>query len=385
LGGKEKTQLLRRLAILLFVALLTLSGSAIAYDPVIATYTWDAATPNYNPSATIYSGTIDLTALVISDFLGVAVDQPNASAYGDSGTSVNWDDSFSAGVGDPNTNGDHLDGLYAQLISPAEGWWDLGLSTNRVVVFLSQDHGPYLEEGLEVRVYGSNDVWGTVSSQADVTEVYVDGWRPHNATEDGNGNGWCSDDIAGVFELPGTYRYVKITAWNSTGNLSEPEVDAVAAMLIPVFVDIKPGSWPNPLNKRARGVLPVAICGTHAFDVTTLDPATVKITREGFAGGALPLRWSYEDVATPYTGDPGGGHELGGDGYLDLVLHYRVQEIVAALDLCEITRRDTIPLMAEGTLFAEFGGTPIQGHDYVRTLAPMHVRQGRFFPLSISS
>jgi len=39
-----------------------------------------------------------------------------------------------------------------------------------------------------------------------------------------------------------------------------------------VFFDIKPGSCPNPINRNKKGVLPVAICGTEDFDVTTIDP-----------------------------------------------------------------------------------------------------------------
>ena len=134
--------------------------SVSAYDPAIATYTWAQGVPNYNTDANIRPGTIDTTNLVMGDFLGVSPTQPNASGYGDCGSIVGWDDIFVADVGNPNTNGDELDGLYAQIVDPAEGWWDLGFGTNRVVVFLSQDHGPYVGEGLETRVYGSNSLWG---------------------------------------------------------------------------------------------------------------------------------------------------------------------------------------------------------------------------------
>jgi hypothetical protein len=47
---------------------------------------------------------------------------------------------------------------------------------------------------------------------------------------------------------------------------------------IPVFVDIKPASWPNPFQLKSKGVLPVAICGTEDFDVTTIDPETIRLT-----------------------------------------------------------------------------------------------------------
>jgi len=139
--------------------------------------------------------------------------------------------------------------------------------------------------------------------------------------------------------------------------------------VITVYVDIKPGSWPNPINVGSKGVFAVAICGTEDFDVTTIDPATVKIYIEGIEEGVPALRWSYEDVATPYTGEPGGGHALGGDGYLDLVLHFDTQAVVTALGLGSHVG-ETIPLIIRGNLYEEFNGTAIQGQDYVRIQEP---------------
>jgi hypothetical protein len=67
-----------------------------------------------------------------------------------------------------------------------------------------------------------------------------------------------------------------------------------------INVDIKPGTCPNPVNVKARGVLPVAILGTADFDVTTIDPASVRLE------GVAPIRWALEDVATPVPPCPCG-------------------------------------------------------------------------------
>jgi hypothetical protein len=67
-----------------------------------------------------------------------------------------------------------------------------------------------------------------------------------------------------------------------------------------VFVDIKPGSCPNPFNVKSKGVLPVAILGAEDFDVTMIDPSEILLSRDGIEEGVPPLRWSYEDVATPF-------------------------------------------------------------------------------------
>jgi hypothetical protein len=134
---------------------------------------------------------------------------------------------------------------------------------------------------------------------------------------------------------------------------------------IPVPVDVKPASWPNPLQLKERGVLPVAICGTEEFDVTTVDPATIQLTLEGLGVGVAPLRWSYEDVATPYMGEPCSGHDLGPDGYLDLTLKFKAQEVIATLGLDAFSDGDVIILVLTGALMEEFDGTRIQGQDCV--------------------
>ncbi len=77
-----------------------------------------------------------------------------------------------------------------------------------------------------------------------------------------------------------------------------------------VFVDIKPCSCPNSFNPKKKGVLPVAILGTFDFDVTTVDPATVMVA-DGATDPIAPLRWAYEDVATPYVGGSGAATSWG--------------------------------------------------------------------------
>ncbi len=135
---------------------------------------------------------------------------------------------------------------------------------------------------------------------------------------------------------------------------------------IPVPVDVKPGSCPNPFNIKSKGVLPVAVLGTEDFDVTTIDPATVQLTREGY-DGVSPLRWDYEDVATPFEGDLCECHDLNGDGYMDLTLKFETQKVRDTLDL-EAEAGNTIPLLVTGNLKEEAGGTPIKGSDCVWVL-----------------
>jgi hypothetical protein len=149
-----------------------------------------------------------------------------------------------------------------------------------------------------------------------------------------------------------------------------------------VFFDIKPTSCPNPLNvkpftdnfrpgednnsdivskktpgaKQPNAVLPVAILGEMDFDVATIDVATVELN------GLSPIRWAYEDVATPVGEDAEECecNELGPDGYMDLTLKFSKAELVATLG--DVYDGDLIPLTITGILV---DGTEFEGTDCV--------------------
>ena len=131
---------------------------------------------------------------------------------------------------------------------------------------------------------------------------------------------------------------------------------------IPVDIDIKPGSCPNPMRLKCTGVLPAAILGTDELDVSTINPETVMITREGIANGVPLIRHSYEDVGTPFEGELCDCHKLRKDGYMDLTLKFMVAEVVDGLMLDEFADRETIPLTIIGQTY---DGTPIQGEDCI--------------------
>jgi hypothetical protein len=137
----------------------------------------------------------------------------------------------------------------------------------------------------------------------------------------------------------------------------------------PVAVDIKPSSCPNPLNMRSRGVLPVAVLGTETLDVSEIDPASIRLLTDQGGEGISPLRWSMEDVATPfepYIGKEGAYdcNESGPDGYIDLTLKFDRPEVIAKLG--DGSGRQDKLFTVIGKLKEEFGGTPIIGEDFVR-------------------
>jgi len=127
----------------------------------------------------------------------------------------------------------------------------------------------------------------------------------------------------------------------------EPAIEAA--------VDIKPGSCPNPVNVKSKGVLPVAILGSEDLDVLTIDVASILLA------GVAPIRSNYEDVAAPVSnGEECECTREGPDGYLDLTLKFEMQEIVE--EFGEVHRGDVLVLTLDGVLFDE---TPIYGEDCI--------------------
>jgi hypothetical protein len=77
-----------------------------------------------------------------------------------------------------------------------------------------------------------------------------------------------------------------------------------------VTIDIKPGSYPNPINPRSQGSLPVAILSDGEFDATQIDVTTLSLLGAGVATRGRQERYlAHED-------------DVNGDGLLDLVCQF---------------------------------------------------------------
>lgn len=130
------------------------------------------------------------------------------------------------------------------------------------------------------------------------------------------------------------------------GNQTAPLLNDVWVLtgangILEVSIDIKPGSFPNSVNPRSLGVLPVAILTTVTFDSTSVDPATVLFGATGSETG--PVHSALEDVD--------------GDGDSDLILHFNTQAT-------GIQCGDTSASLGGKT----FGGQVIQGSDSADTV-----------------
>jgi hypothetical protein len=72
-------------------------------------------------------------------------------------------------------------------------------------------------------------------------------------------------------------------------------------------------------------------------------------------------------VATPFEGELCDCHDLNGDGWMDLALKFKTQEVKRTLELGDEVG-NTIPLLVTGKLKENAGGTPIEGLDCVWVL-----------------
>jgi len=108
-----------------------------------------------------------------------------------------------------------------------------------------------------------------------------------------------------------------------------------------VFVDVKPENFPNSINPKNKGVIPVAILTTNTFDATTVDTATVRFGRNGVE--ARVVQFSLRDVD--------------GDGDRDLILHFNTQAT-------GLQCGDTSATLRGRT----FDGGVIEGADSIRTV-----------------
>ena len=135
-------------------------------------------------------------------------------------------------------------------------------------------------------------------------------------------------------------------------------------VVILVDLDIKPTSCPNPFNIKSKGVLPVAILGSADFDVTQIDPSSVRL--EGLA----PKQWATEDVTAPVV-DPEEDCECttaGPDGYPDLTLKFDHQEVANAEIMEGVNDGEFVALTITGKLL---DGQAFVGSDCVLILKKM--------------
>jgi hypothetical protein len=119
---------------------------------------------------------------------------------------------------------------------------------------------------------------------------------------------------------------------------------AFPVLVLPIGIDIKPGAFPNTINLKSGGTLPVAVLSSVTFDARNVNPLTV--TLDGATVKANPKgtpNFSFQDV--------------NGDGLLDLLVHISIDEL-------QLSATDTQATLSGQT----FGGQSFSGTDSVKVI-----------------
>jgi hypothetical protein len=149
----------------------------------------------------------------------------------------------------------------------------------------------------------------------------------------------------------GTYtNQATIIVENEFGLSNSATSEEVSCTILPnqidVDIDIKPGSFPNSINTRSMGLVPVAILGSEDFDVTTIDVTTLMFGTASPAHDLTDLDTYFEHL-----------QDVNEDGWLDLVSHYKQKETGIGCFDTEAT--------LSGNLLATGPGPLIEGTDSV--------------------
>jgi len=296
----------------------------------------------------------------------------------------------------------------AEIYDPDNGTWSSATPMSESRVFHSAVR---LQDGKVLVAGGLFFYMGNVSASPDA-EIYDPGantWSSvgemtearggHAAAVLPDGRVLVAGGMSNNFDIIGsTEIYDPDTGWNPTTPLNQPRFEPTCTLLadgrgvlvtggqvsgdlstdtaeiygrpsshIQVSIDIKPEDCPNYLDVNSKGRLPVAICGAAGFDVREIDPASLRLSRDGITGEVAPVHHGYKDSTSPFTGEPCGCDIGLPDGFEDLTAHFDVKTLVNSLQLKK-TRGDTVTLTLTGKLKEEYGGQSIRGQDCVAVL-----------------
>jgi hypothetical protein len=171
---------------------------------------------------------------------------------------------------------------------------------------------------------------------------------------DGDGDPTNDVDMSGAL-VSGTFpvgqREISLTVVDQDLLRSAPAVTTITVSEISVDVDIRPGAYPNTINLRSRGAIPVAFLSRPGFHASSIDPSTVTLRGEDFTCGLVRLRGNKNPQPMASLED------VDGDGDLDLFVQLDT-EMLATYEL-------TTTCMIGGLTY---DGFVVSGSDTIRVV-----------------
>jgi len=179
---------------------------------------------------------------------------------------------------------------------------------------------------------------GDYSGSAYIFKRYGTAWIEETKITPSDGSSWdmfgISVSISGSYSLVGAW-------WD---NEMTGSAYVFKRTYIPVNVDIRPDDYPNTINPKSKGKVPVAVLTNDDFDASGIDPDTVIFL------DAIPVMNIIEDVDS--------------DGDEDMLFFFNIQEL--NFELLEYIENQEFPF---ATLTGEtYDGTPVKGKDTVRLI-----------------
>jgi len=297
-----------------------------------ATLDISVASPNVAPTAVI-SGPVNGTE-------GVAVSFDGSGSSDLDGNVVSYDWDFgdnSAGSG-MNVTHTYAAGTYTLTLTVTDDMGATDSATINITITATTSPQPPIADaggsysanvGVAVQLDGSasSDPDGFIASYS---------WDFGDGSATGSGVGPVH-----IYTAPGNYTVVlAVTDDQGLTALDQTTAQITENGYTPITIDIKPGSDPNAVNPRSKGVIPVAILGSMDIDITQVDFSSVTF---GINGASPTHDGHVEDVND--------------DGYMDMMFHFKNQE---SGFVCGDT---------EAILIGEtFDGTPITGTDTIKTV-----------------
>jgi PKD repeat protein len=223
-------------------------------------------------------------------------------------------------------------GVYSALLTVSDGRGGVGQARVEVVI---KNAEPVVNVGSDVRLNAGE----TANFSGQFSDKGVNdapwGWT-YNLGAQGSYYGNADNQAAA---LTGSHRFckagsfpVKLTVVDKDGGSGSDEL-VVTVDVLPVQIDVNPNMI--VLNDNGNGMVIVRIYSRQGLDATALNPSSIKLTNGSGRGTSLARTggglWTWHPDA-----------DLNGDGLLDVVAHFRRDEMLKNGDLDMSTTKLTL-------------------------------------------